>query len=387
MNKTIQIYLDHSSTTPVRVEVLEAMLPWFSEEFGNPSSVHRAGSRAAAALTAARRSIAGMLGAKPEEIIFTGSGSEGANMSLRGIALARREATGADRIVISAIEHKAVIVTAEQLRDHFGFGLTVLPVDGDGLVSVADFEAALAGGDVAAASVHYANNEIGVIEPIGELAAVARAHKVPLHTDAVQAAGRLPLDVQALGVDALSIAGHKFYAPKGVGALWLRKGTPFLPMITGGSHEGGQRAGTENVPLIVGMAKALEIAEAERAAEMVRLQMLRDQLIDGVLESAAGARLTGARAPRLPHHASFVFPGVEAEGVLIALDMAGIAASSGSACTSASQAPSHVLTALGLTSEEAVGGLRLTLGRSSDAQAVARVLDVLPEIVMRMRAD
>lgn len=379
------IYLDHSSTTPVRPEVLEAMLPWFGEEYGNPSSMHRAGRRAAAAITAARRMIAVQLAAKPEEIIFTASGSEGANAALRGIALARRETMGANRIVISAIEHKAVITTAEQLRDHHGFALTLLPVDSGGLVAAESLENALAGDDVAVVSVHLANNEIGVIEPVAHLAAVARARGVPFHTDAVQAAGRLALGVGTLGVDALSIAAHKFYGPKGVGALWLRNGTPFLPVTTGGSQEAGRRAGTENVPLIVGMAKALELVEQERTAEMTRLAPLRDQLIDGVLQSVSGALLTGSRTQRLPHHASFVFAGVEAEGVLIALDMAGIAASSGSACTSAAQQPSHVLTALGISPTDAVGGLRLTMGRSTDREAVEWVLQVLPGIVERMR--
>ncbi len=379
------LYLDHSSTTPVRAEVLEAMLPYFGEEFGNPSSIHRAGRRALTALTMARRSMAAIVGGGADEILFTGSGSEGANMALRGIALARREATGANRIVISAVEHKAIVATAEQLRDHYGFALTLLPVDSEGIVHPSVLETALSTGDAALVSIHYANNEIGVIEPIAELAAIARAHSVPFHTDAVQAAGRLPLNVDALGVDALSIAAHKFYGPKGVGMLWLRGGTPFLPMTTGGSHEGGRRAGTENVPLIVGMARALELAEAERIGEMGRLAPLRDQLIDRVLQKIAGASLTGSRAVRLPHHASFLFAGVEAEGVLIALDMAGIAASSGSACTSASQEPSHVLTALGIAPQDAAGGLRLTMGRSTDAESVERVLRVLPGIVERMR--
>jgi cysteine desulfurase len=333
----------------------------------------------------ARRSIAATFGATSEEIVFTGSGSEGANMALRGIALARRETTGANRIVISAIEHKAVVATAEQLRDHFGFNLTILPVDGDGIVHPQILEEALSTGDAAVVSIHYANNEIGVIQPIGELAAIARAQGVPFHTDAVQAAGRLSLDVHALGVDALSIAAHKFYGPKGVGALWLRSGTPFLPMMTGGSHEGGRRAGTENVPLIVGMATALALAEAERVAEVNRLVLLRDQLIDGVLQKIAGASLTGSHLQRLPHHASFLFAGVEAEGVLIALDMAGIAASSGSACTSAAHQPSHVLIALGVSPQDAAGGLRLTMGRATDAEVVGRVLQVLPGIVEKMR--
>jgi cysteine desulfurase len=382
------IYLDHSATTPLAPAALEAMLPYFGEVYGNPSSIHREGRRAAAALAQARRTVAGLIGAQPGEIIFTSGGSEGDNAALRGIALARRAATGARRIVTTAVEHKAVLETAHNLHDHFGFDLTVLHVDGDGLVAPEQVAAALGDGtDVAVVSVVYANNEIGSVMPLAEVAARCRALGVPIHTDAVQAAGRLALDVAELGVDALSTSAHKFYGPKGAGFLYLRRGTPFQPVQTGGSHEGGRRAGTENVPLIVGTAKALLMAEQERPAEMARLRTLRDRLIGHILESVPGARLTGSATQRLDNHASFVIEGVEAEGVLIALDLAGIAASSGSACTSAAQRPSHVLEAIGIPAADAAGGLRLSLGRSNTPEQIDFVLGKLPAIVERIRGN
>jgi cysteine desulfurase len=336
MSNRRTIYMDHAATTPVHPAVLEAMLPYFSEIYGNPSSIHRPGRRAHGALTQARATVAEHLGAKPAEIIFTSGGSEGDNLALRGIALARRAATGANHILISAVEHHAVLHTALELCDHFGFTLALLPVDEEGRVDPATVEQWLGNGtDVAVVSVMYANNEVGTIQPIAEIGALCRAHGVPLHTDAVQAVGKLPLVVNELQVDALSTSAHKFYGPKGAGFLYLRQGTPFWPTQTGGSHENNRRAGTENVPLVVGTAAALAQVEAERDQENARLQALRDQLIGGFLETVEGARLTGAPRERLSCHASFVISGVEAEGILIALDLAGVAASSGSACTSA----------------------------------------------------
>lgn len=379
------IYMDHAATTPVLPEVVEAMLPYFGDVYGNPSSIHQVGRQAAGALTQARRTIAALMGARPTEIIFTGCGSESDNAALRGIALARRERFGANRIVTSAVEHHAVLTTAEALRDHAGFTLTVLPVDGDGLVSLDDLDAALSGGDVAVVSIMLANNEIGTVLPLAEIATRCRSAGVPLHTDAVQAGGKLSLDVETLGVDALSAGAHKFYGPKGVGFLYLRSGTPFVPAQTGGGHEGGRRAGTENVPLIVGMAKALELAERMRPDEAARQRVLRDRLIGGILEGIEGARLTGSATQRLDNHASFIIEGIEAEGVLIALDMAGVAASSGSACTSASQRPSHVLEAIGVPARAAASGLRLSLGRSTTPADVEYVLEKLPAIVSRIR--
>ncbi|MCX6043697.1 MAG: cysteine desulfurase family protein [Chloroflexi bacterium] len=387
MNKARRsIYLDHSASTPVHPEVLAVMQPYFSEFYGNPSSIHSVGRRAGVALANARQTIAELLHAKTSEIIFTSGGTEGDNAGVRGLALARRETMGANRIITSAIEHHAVLYTAEDLRDHYGFELTILPVDSDGLVRMADFGAAVGDGrDVAVVSVMAANNEIGTIQPIAEIGAQCRALGVPFHVDAVQAAGKLPLQVDALPVDALSTSAHKFYGPKGVGFLYLRSGVPFLPIQTGGSHENNRRAGTENVPLIVGMAKAFEIVETERDQENARLRVLRDQLIGGILENVEGAQLTGSRAQRLDSHASFVISGLEAEGVLIALDLAGVAASSGSACTSGAQQPSHVLEALGVPGRDAVGGLRLTLGHSNRPEDVEYVLAKLPQIVMQIK--
>jgi cysteine desulfurase len=332
--------------------------------------------------------VAATIHARADEIIFTGGGSEADNAALRGIALARRETTGANRIVTTAIEHHAVLTTAEALRDHFGFELTVLPVDEQGRVQVADLEATLGQGtDVAVVSIMYANNEVGTIQPIAALSACCHAHGIPFHSDAVQAVGKLPLAVDELGVDAFSASAHKFYGPKGVGFLYLRKGTPFMPILTGGGHEDNRRAGTENVAAIVGLSKALTIVENDRLAERDRLRLLRDQLIGGILENVDGARLTGSLTDRLDCHASFVIRGVEAQGILIGLDMAGVAASSGSACTSGAQRPSHVLTALGISAADAVGGLRLTLGRSTRPSDVSYVLEKLPAIVSRMRGE
>jgi cysteine desulfurase len=378
--------MDHSATTPVRDEVLAAMQPYFADFYGNASSIHSVGRRAGVALSQARRTIAELVGAKPSEIIFTSGGTEGDNTAVRGLALARRAATGANRIVTSPVEHKAVLYTAQDLADHFGFELTLLPVDSEGMVALEDFVAAVGDGhDVAVASVMYANNEVGTIQPIAEMGAYCRSVGVPFHTDAVQAAGKLSLNVHELNVDALSVSAHKFYGPKGIGFLYLRGGVPFLPYMTGGSHEGSRRAGTENVPAIVGMSKALALVEAERADETERLRTLRDQLIGGILEGVDGAVLTGATTKRLPNHASFVIRGVEAEGVLIALDLAGIAASSGSACTSGSHRPSHVLEAMGVPAKDSVGGLRLTLGHSNTPADVTYLLEKLPQIVSQIK--
>lgn len=380
------IYMDHSATTPVRAEVLEAMQPYFADFYGNPSSIHSVGRRAGVALAMARRAIADVIGAKPNEIIFTGCGTESDNAALRGIALARRQAGGARRIITLPIEHKAVLYTAQDLADHYGFELTLVPVDREGIVSVEEVARSLGDGkDVAVVSVMAANNEVGTIQPIAEIGALCRARGVPFHTDAVQAAGKLPLNVDRLNIDAMSTSAHKFYGPKGVGFLYLRGGIPFLPYVTGGSHEGGRRAGTENVPFIVGMAKAFELVEAEREQENARLCVLRDQLIGGILETVDGAMLTGSATQRLAGHASFVIRGVEAEGVLIALDLAGIAASSGSACMSGSHRPSHVLEALGVPPTDGVGGLRLSLGHSNRPEDVTYLLERLPQIVNQIK--
>ena len=387
------IYLDHSATTPLRPEVISAMEPYYGStdfahgaKYGNPSSIHHAGRASYAGLNDARRTIAEILGADSNEIVFTGCGSESDNAALRGIALARRKRSGAKRIITTPIEHHAVLYTAEDLRELFGFEVTLLPVDGDGLVQADDLAEAMGDGDdVALVSVMYANNEIGSIQPISELGSLCRERNVPFHTDAVQAAGKLPLSEKDLNVDALSASAHKFYGPKGVGFLYLRRGTPFHPSLTGGSHEGRRRAGTENVPGIVGMAAALALCEAERDSEMARLRSLRDRIIGETVGAIEGIRLTGSPTFRLDNHASFVLRDVEAEAILIGLDLAGIAASSGSACTSARQRPSHVLEAIGVPAQDLAGGLRLSLGRSNTSEQIEKFLDILPRIVDQHR--
>ena len=379
------VYLDYAATTPVDPRVLAAMQPYFSAEFGNPSSVHRWGQHAECALENARRDVASVLNCQPGEIIFTSGGSEADNLALRGAALAAREATGAAHLITSPIEHSAVLSTLRQLRDHFGFRLTVLPVDSAGLVSPAELARAIQP-DTALVSIMVACNEIGTIEPLAELAEVCKDHRVLLHTDAVQAASQLDLDVQRLGVDYLSLGAHKFYGPKGVGALYIREGRPLLPTQTGGAHEHGLRAGTSNVPYIAGLAEALKITAGERETHNARFTALRDQLISGVLAAVPESALTGHASRRLPNHASFVIRGVDGNELLMHLDLAGIGASSGSACKTGDPEPSEVLLALGLSREVALGSLRLTVGRPTTEAHVRRLLDVLPGIVEKMRA-
>ena len=380
------IYLDHAATTPVDPRVLEAMLPYFSTDYGNPSSVHHFGRQAEKGLERARRTVADVLNCAPDEIIFTGCGSESDNLAVRGGALAAREQRGANHIVTTPIEHPAVLATARHLRDHFGFELTELPVDHEGRVNPDDVARALRP-DTALVSVMYANNEIGTVEPVAEIAGVCRERGVPFHTDAVQAASQLDVDVQKLGVSTMAIGAHKFYGPKGVGALFVRKGSPLLPTQTGGSHEHGLRAGTQNVPYVVGLAEALKITVAEREAPSgnAKFHALRERIIEGVLNTIPDSALTGHRTARLPNHASFVFKGIDGNELLMHLDLAGIAASSGSACKTGDPTPSEVLLALGLTPEWALGSLRLTVGRQTTDTHVDRLLEVLPGIVKKMR--
>ena len=377
------IYLDHAATTATDPRVLEAMLPYFDVEYANPSSLYAHAGRARGALDAARRTVAEALGARPTEVIFTGCGTESDNLALRGVALARRRE--GNHIITTPIEHAAVLNTCAQLEREFGFRVTYLPVDATGRVDPDDVGRAITPSTVLV-SVMYANNEVGTIEPIAEIARVARARGVTVHTDAVQAAGSLDLDVERLGVDLLSISGHKFYAPKGVGALYVRQGTPILPTQTGGGQERGLRAGTENVPYIVGMARALEIATAERETEAARLRALRDRLLVGLMATVPDARVTGHLTERLPNNASLAFRGLEGEALLLRLDMAGVRASTGSACASHDEGPSHVLTALGLDTVAARGSLRLTLGRENTDEDIDHVLGVLPSIVETLRA-
>ena len=379
------IYLDHAATTPVDPRVLEAMLPYFNNDYGNPSSIHHYGRRAESALERARREMAARLNCSPNEILFTSCGSESDNLALRGGALAAREQRGANHLITTPLEHSAVIATARHLRDHFGFELTELPVRQDGCVAVEDVARALRP-DTALVSVMYANNEIGTIEPIAEIGALCRERGVLIHTDAVQAASQLDVDVQRLNVSYLALGAHKFYGPKGVGALYVREGAPLLPIQTGGSHEHGLRAGTPNVPYIVGLAEAFKITVDEREEHNARYRALRDQLIEGVLGAVPDSALTGHRTERLPNHASFVFKNVNGNDLLMHLDLAGVAASSGSACKTGDPKPSDVLLALGLPPEWALGSLRLTVGRQTTEAHLDQLLNVLPGIVEKLRA-
>ncbi len=375
------IYFDHAATTPTDPRVVERMLPYFSDLFGNASSIYTLGRKSLAALDEAHEQIAAILHCRPTELIFTGGGSEGDNLAIKGIAYAQRRR--GNHIITSAIEHHAVLHTCQQLELE-GYTVTYLPVDSAGLVDPAAVEAAI-NDQTALVTLMYANNEIGTIQPIAEIGRICRARKIPFHTDAVQAAGLLNLDVTELNVDLLSLSAHKFYGPKGVGVLYVRQGTRIQPQILGGSQERNRRAGTENVGGAVGTAEALRLARAEREAEAARLTALRDRLIAGVL-ALPGAALTGHPERRLPNSASFTLAGVEGESLLLNLDLLGIAASSGSACSSGDIEPSHVLTALGIPAADARGHLRLTLGHSNTDEDVDVLLAQLPGLLERLRA-
>jgi cysteine desulfurase len=385
MSSPEHIYLDYAATTPLDPRVLDAMLPYFSEDFGNPSSVHGYGQRAEAALETARQKMADLLNAVPDEIIFTSGGTESDNLALRGAALATREKRGSDHILISPVEHDAVAKTAAQLASQFGFQFELLPVDQFGMVHASEISKFLRP-ETALVSVILGNNEIGSINPISEIAAICREHGVLLHSDAVQSGAHLPLDVQKLGVDLLSIGAHKFYGPKGVGALYARSGTPLIPTQTGGGHEAGRRAGTPNVAYIFGMVKAFELAQTELGERGPRLARLRDRLIDTVLATIPDSQLTGHRDLRLANHASFVFKGVDGNALLMLLDNAGFACSSGSACKTGDPKPSEVLLALGLSPDWALGSLRVTLGFQTTDEDIDSFLIALPQLVEKTRA-
>lgn len=379
------IYLDHAATTAIDSRVVKAMLPYFNPKYGNASSIYRLGQEAAEAIDEARRTVADILGRQPKEVVFTSCGTESDNLALRGVGWARRNLGKGNHIITSSIEHHAVSRTCEQLEKHFGFEVTYLPVDKHGLVDPDDVGRAIKDNTILV-SIMYANNEVGTIEPIAEIGQVARQMGVPFHTDAVQAGGVLNLDVDDLNVDLLSLSAHKFYGPKGVGVLYARKGVPLLPTQTGGGHERNRRAGTENAPYIVGLATALKIAYEELETNNERIAALRDRLIEGILDSIAEVELTGHPTNRLPNSASFVFKYIEGEAMLLNLDLAGISASSGSACSSASLEASHVLLAMGIPPEVAHGSLRLTLGWENTEDDVDYVLKVLPGIVQKLRA-
>ena len=375
------IYMDHSATTYVRREVVEAMAPYHSEHFGNPSSIYSIARESKEAIDAARLQVSTALGAEPDEIYFTSGGSESDNWAIKGVAFANRKK--GNHIITSAIEHHAVLHTCQYLEKE-GFMVTYLPVDQYGLVDPADLEKAITDKTVLI-SIMYANNEIGTIEPIAELGAIAKKHKIPFHTDAVQAVGNIRIDMKVQNIDMLSLSAHKFYGPKGVGVLYIRKGTKIDNLIHGGGQERRRRAGTENIAGIVGLGKAIELATADIEGHNKKIRALRDRLMSGILAKIPHSRLNGHPEKRLPGNINISFEFIEGESMLLWLDDEGICASTGSACTSGSLEPSHVLLATGLPVEISHGSLRLTLGNVNTDADVDFVLEVLPKVVSRLR--
>lgn len=375
------VYFDHAATTPVHPQVLEAMLPYLKEHYGNASSLHTPGQIAARAVEEARAKVAELINCDPREIIFTGSGTEADNFALKGVA--EKLKSRGNHIITSAIEHHAIEITCRYLEKR-GFQVTYLPVDKEGLVHPEDLKKALRE-ETILVSIMHANNEVGTIQPIKELAEIAHEREVLFHTDAVQTAGSIPVDVRELGVDLLSLSAHKFYGPKGVGALFLRKGVAIEPLIHGGGQEKNLRAGTTNVPSIVGLGKAAELAKKELQQRMEHNLKLRERLIKGLEEKLSDYILTGHRTLRLPGNVSICVQYIEGESMLLLLNAEGFACSSGSACTSGSLEPSHVLIAMGIDPQLAQGSLRITLGRENTEEDVDRFLEVLPKIVERLR--
>ncbi|HHY11393.1 MAG TPA: cysteine desulfurase NifS [Firmicutes bacterium] len=376
------VYLDHSATTPVRPEVLAAMLPYFAGKFGNPSSVHAWGDEARKAIDDGREKVSSLIGASPDEVIFTSGGTEADNLAIRGVAHARK-AYG-NHLITSQIEHHAVLHTFEALQKE-GFRVTFVPCDKHGLIDPDDIRRAITK-DTILISIMHGQNEVGTIEPIGEIGEIARSHGVLFHSDAVQSAGKVPISVGDLNVDLLTLSSHKIYGPKGVGGLFVRKGLRLAPQATGGAHENRLRAGTENVPGIVGFGEACRLAKAELPEESKRLIELRDKLIAGFLREIPDVDLNGHPILRLPHNVNISVKYLEGEAMLLNLDRMGVAASSGSACTSGSLEPSHVLLAMGLSHETAHGSLRFSLGSSNTAEDIDYVLEILPPIVKKLRS-
>ncbi len=384
------IYFDHAATTPLHPKALEAMLPYLSERFGNPSGAYALGRRAARGVDEARRTAAEVLGCRPREVVFTGAGTESINLAIKGVALAQKLAGIGNHIVTGTAEHHAVLHSCEYL-ERFGFEITYVPVDRFGMMKPEAVAEAVTDRTVLV-SVMLANNEVGTINPVAEVATAVRERgkklrrRIPVHTDAVQAANALALSVQALGVDLLSLSSHKFYGPKGAGVLYIRGGTPLLPLQSGGGQERQRRAGTENVAAIVGTAVALRLAQEGRREYCRVSRRLRDRIVEGVLAALPAATLNGHPQQRLPNNAHFSFEGAESDDMLAALDKRGIAASAGSACTSATWEPSHVLVAMGVPLARAVAALRLTVGPDNRDEEVDYVLSVLPEVVAESRA-
>ena len=376
------IYFDHAATTPTRPEVVQAMLPYYQEKWGNPSSLHSSGREALGGMEAAREQVAALLGALPEEIVFTSSGTEADNQALVGVGIAHEKK--GDHIITSRIEHHAVLHTAQFLEKR-GLKVTYLPVDSTGLVAPDDVRAAITDRTILV-SIMHANNEIGTLQPVKEIGAICKERGVLFHTDAVQTVGHLPINVREMNIDLLSLSGHKLYGPKGVGALFVRKGVRIAPIIHGGGHERGRRSSTENVPGIVGLGEACRLAAQDMEWEIGHNSALRDRLIEKVLGRVPDSLLTGHPTQRLPNNASFCVRYVEGESMLLNLDFENIFASSGSACTSGSLEASHVLLAIGLPHDVAHGSLRLSVGRGNTVEEVDRFLEVFPPVVERLRA-
>ncbi len=374
------IYLDHAATTALDPRVLEVMIPYLTTEYGNASSIYTLGRHAMQAIDRSREQVAQIIHCRPTEIAFVGCGSESDNLAIKGMAFASQKK--GNHLITSSIEHHAVLHTCQYL-ERFGFKTTYLPVDEYGCIDPDDVGRAITD-QTTLVSIMYANNEIGTIEPIAEIGRICRAKKIPFHVDAVQVASTLPIDVIALNVDLLSLSAHKFYGPKGMGILYVRQGMRILPQLQGGSQERGRRAGTENVAGIVGTATALHLAQAELSEVAPRLKALRDRLIEGIL-AIPGSQLTGHPTDRLPNNASFCFQGVEGESILLNLDLLGVAASTGSACSSGSVDPSHVLVAMGLPPEWSHGSLRLTLGKANTEDHIDTVVSALPGIIEKLR--
>jgi len=378
-----RIYLDHNATTPLHPAVVDRMTEALREEFGNPSSVHHFGQRAKAAVDEARSAVAALIGADPPEVVFTSGGTEGDNLAIRGVAEAL-EPSGRRHLIASAIEHEAVLNTLKALARR-GWQTTLLPVGESGIVSPDALRAALTD-DTALVSVMHANNEIGTIQPIAELARLAHERGALFHTDAVQSAGKIPVDVKGLGVDLLSVSAHKFYGPKGVGAIWIRRGLRLLPPTTGGKQERSRRAGTENVAGIVGMGVAAQVALRKMKDEAVRIGALRDRLEEGIVRAVPGTVINGTRELRVPNTTNISFDRVEAESLLIGLDLEGVAVSTGSACSSGTLEPSHVLKAMGFPPHRTQNSIRFSLGTGNTEADVDRVIGVLPAIVDKLRS-
>jgi cysteine desulfurase len=378
----MRIYLDYNATTPVDPAVLDAMLPYFAESFGNASSIHSPGQRARGAVDASRASVAALMGAKPSEIVFTSGGTESDNLALFGVVAASQEPR--KHIVTTAIEHHAVLNAAQAL-EKLGIAVSYVPVGREGVVDPEDIRRALKP-ETILISVMHANNELGTIQPIEEIGRIAAAAKVIFHCDAVQTAGKIPLDVNRLGVDLLTISAHKFYGPKGAGAIYVRSGTPLEPQFHGGHHERDRRPGTENVPGIVGLGKAAELARKNMMTDCARITTLRNRLEDALLATCAEARVNGNRAQRVSNTSNISFHAAGGEALVIALDLQGIACSTGAACSSGAVGPSHVLMAIGLSPDEARSSLRFSLGRNTTPEEIDQAIALIPQAVERLRA-